>query len=65
MAGQFFINLAARDDNDYRGLFTLDEYRAVDEFYRRRADLQPTCVVTIVLKTFAKQADWANSRESS
>ena len=42
MAGQFFINLAARDDNDYRGLFTRDEYEAVHEFYRRRTDLQPT-----------------------
>ena len=42
MAGQLFINLAARDDNDYRGLFSRDEYRAVHEFYRRRADLRPT-----------------------
>ena len=42
MTGQFFINLAARDDDDYRGLFSPDEYRTVSEFYRRRADLQPT-----------------------
>ena len=40
--GQFFINPAARDDNDYRGLFSRDEYRAVNEFYRTRTDLQPT-----------------------
>jgi diaminopropionate ammonia-lyase len=42
MAGQFFINLAARNDNDCRGLFGRDEYHAVCEFYRRRADLKPT-----------------------
>ena len=42
MSGQFFINLAARNVNDYRGLFSPDEYRAVDEFYRQRTDLQPT-----------------------
>ena len=42
MAGQLFINLTARNDNDYRGLFSRDEYRTVHEFYRRRTDLQPT-----------------------
>ena len=41
MTGQFSINLTARD-NDYRGLFSADEYQGVSEFYRRRTDLQAT-----------------------
>jgi diaminopropionate ammonia-lyase len=41
------VNAAVRRDNAFGGLFTIDDYAAVDEFYQSRAALTPTPLHTL------------------